>query len=110
MQIGKRLAQLRKENGFTQKELANELNATQQVVSNIERNASTPDIDFLRKLADLYGVSLDELIGRKIITKDRNILEQQIINIIGQMDESGKELSLSLVNQVAQHQDKKNAK
>ncbi len=110
MQIGERLAKIRKERGFTQKDLADKLSVSQQVISNIERNASMPDIDFLEGVADLYEISLDELIGRKVVPKDGNTLEQQIMSIIEQMDDTGKELSLGLVNQVAQHQGNSNAK
>ena len=54
MQIGERLAKIRKERGLTQKDLADKLSMSQQVISNIERNASMPDIVFLEGLADLY--------------------------------------------------------
>ncbi len=110
MQIGERLAKIRKERGFTQKDLADKLNMSQQVISNIERNTSMPDIVFLEGLADLYEITIDDLIGRKVISKDGNNLEQQIMSIIEQMDDTGKELSLGLVNQVAQHQGNNNAK
>ena len=110
MQIGERLAKIRKERGLTQKDLADKLSMSQQVISNIERNASMPDIVFLEGLADLYEISIDDLIGRKVIPKDGNNLEQQIMSIIEQMDDTGKELSLGLVNQVAQHQGNNNAK
>ncbi len=110
MQIGERLAKIRKERGFTQKDLADKLNVSQQVISNIERNASMPDINFLEGVADLYEITIDELIGRKVLPKDANKLDQQIMSIIEQMDDTGKELSLGLVNQVAQHQGSNNAK
>ena len=38
MQVGKRLADLRKKNGYTQEKLAGKLNVSQQVISNIERD------------------------------------------------------------------------
>lgn len=103
MEIGERLAKVRKEKGYKQKDIADMLNVSQQVISNIERNATSPDIDFLRGLADLYGMSIDELIERQVIPKEGNGIEQRIISIIEKMDDTGKELSLSLVNQVAQH-------
>ena len=64
MQVGKRLADLRKKNGYTQEKLAGKLNVSQQVISNIERNMTVPDINFLRGAADLYHMSIDALIGR----------------------------------------------
>lgn len=104
MQFGERLAYIRKKNGYTQQQLAEKLNVSQQVVSNIERNASAPDIDFIRGVADLYNVSIDELIGRTVNPSDKITVERQIMNVIERMDDMGKELSLDLVNQVAKHQ------
>ena len=106
MEIGERLAKVRKEQGNKQKDIADKLNVSQQVISNIERNASSPDINVLRGLADLYGMSLDELIARQVTPREENGIEQKIMNIIEKLDDTGKELSLSLVDQVAQHQGK----
>ena len=47
MELGERLAKVRKEKGFKQKDLAERLNMSQQVISNIERNTTAPDIEFL---------------------------------------------------------------
>ena len=105
MRTGDRLAELRKQNQYTQKELAQKLNVSQQIISNIERGQTEPDIDFLRDTADLYNISMDQLIGRDIsgIEKDSDSIEQQIMDIIKRMDNTEKELSLGLINQVAQH-------
>lgn len=110
MELGERLAQIRKEKSYTQKNLADKLNVSQQVISNIERNASTPDIDFLLNLADLYSMSLDALIERQIAIEENDCVEERIMNIIKNLDDTGKELSLSLVNQVAEHQGNKDEK
>lgn len=101
MEIGSRLSELRKKNGYTQKQLADALNLSQQIISNIERNATAPDVDFLRGVADLYKISLDELIGRKILIAEESSYEQQILNIVETMDDTKKELSLRLLNEVA---------
>ena len=103
MQIGTRLAELRKKYKYTQKQLAEALNLSQQVVSNIERNATAPDLEFLKGAADLYNISLDELIGRKYNLPKKNSYERKIVEVLEKMDEYEKELSLRLVNEVAQH-------
>ncbi len=110
MELGERLAKIRKEKGYKQKEIADLLNVSQQVISNIERNATAPDIDFLKGIADLYCMSLDELIERQVVPRQGNGVEQRIMSIIEKLDDTGKELSLSLVNQVAQHQGNNDAK
>lgn len=55
---------LRKFNKFTQSELANHLNITQQAVAKWEKGVSEPDSASLIKLADLFGVTTDYLLGR----------------------------------------------
>ena len=102
MEIGRRLSELRKKNGYTQKQLADALNLSQQIVSNIERNTTAPDVEFLHGAADLYKISLDELVGRKTLITEESSYEQQILNVVETMDDTKKELSLRLLNEVAQ--------
>lgn len=59
------LKQLRTQNGFTQKEMAQKLKMTQQAYSRYERAQCQPDIDTLCKLADIFEVSVDYLLGRE---------------------------------------------
>ena len=70
MQIGKQLAELRKKYHYKQTELAEKLNVSQQVVSNIERGLSAPDIEFLKGVADLYHISLDQVVGREYFDEE----------------------------------------
>lgn len=110
MEIGRRLSELRKKNGYTQKQLADALNLSQQIVSNIERNTTAPDVKFLHGAADLYKISLDELIGRKTLITEESSYEQQILNVVETMDDTKKELSLRLLNEVAQQRGDKDGK
>ena len=101
--VGKRLAEIRKSNKIKQIELAEMLNVSQQVISNIERGVTTPDIEQLKKIADIYNISLDQLVGREFFGDGTVGVEQKIISYIKQMDDEGKELSLGLLSQVAQY-------
>ena len=101
--VGKRLAEIRKSNKIKQIELAEMLNVSQQVISNIERGVTTPDIEQLKKIADIYTISLDQLVGREFFGDGTDGVEQKIISYIKQMDDEGKELSLGLLSQVAQY-------
>lgn len=65
IKLGVNLADLRKKNGFSQEALAEKLGISRQAVSKWERGESTPDTDTLITLAELYNVSLDELIGNR---------------------------------------------
>lgn len=103
-ELGKHLAALRKKHKFRQTDLAQKLDVSQQVISNIERGQTAPDIELLQKMADIYGISLDQLVGREFINAGGDDFEKRMIAYLSQMDEKGKELSLGLVSQVAQHQ------
>ena len=60
--LGNKIAQLRKEKNMTQLELAAMLNITDKAVSKWERDISCPDINTFPKLAEILGVSVDELL------------------------------------------------
>ena len=62
IEIANRLQKLRKENGYSQEELADKLGISRQAVSKWERAESSPDTDNLIVLARLYNVSLDDLL------------------------------------------------
>lgn len=60
--LGQKIAELRKTKNMTQLELANKLNITDKAVSKWERDISCPDINTFPKLAEILGVSVDELL------------------------------------------------
>lgn len=64
--IGQTIAHLRRERNMTQMALADEMGVSFQAVSNWERGQSMPDISKLPELADLFGTTIDELLGREV--------------------------------------------
>lgn len=60
--IAKNISTLRKENKFTQLELAEKMNYSDKAVSRWERGETLPDIDVLLKLCDLFNVKFEYLI------------------------------------------------
>lgn len=79
--FGQRFQRLRKANNLTQEEVANRVNVTPQAVSKWENDISSPDISLLNSLADLFNISLDELLGReKAITEIVNKENRKDIN------------------------------
>lgn len=62
VEIAQRLAELRRERGFSQEDLANQLGLSRQAVSKWERAESAPDMGNIIALADLYEVTIDELL------------------------------------------------
>lgn len=63
--LGQRLQQFRKRANLTQEEVATKLNITPQAVSKWENDVSAPDISLLGEIADMFGITVDELLGRQ---------------------------------------------
>ena len=59
--IGKKLHELRKQSGFTQDYVAEKLGVSAQAVSKWENDIACPDIMTLPNIAELYGITIDEL-------------------------------------------------
>lgn len=62
MEFSNRLYELRKQKGLSQEEAANRLNVTRQTFSKWENGDSTPDMEKLVAISDLFDISLDELV------------------------------------------------
>ncbi|WP_408955790.1 helix-turn-helix domain-containing protein [Natroniella sp. ANB-PHB2] len=67
--IGKRIKKLRTESDLLQKELARDLNLTQQTISLYESGKRQPDYETIEKIADYFKVSVDYLLGRTDIKR-----------------------------------------
>lgn len=63
MSLGERLKEARKNKKITQMEAASKLGVTNGALSGYERNYRDPDTEMLKKLANLYGVSIEWLLG-----------------------------------------------
>ncbi|MBQ7888664.1 MAG: helix-turn-helix domain-containing protein [Erysipelotrichaceae bacterium] len=74
-EIGKKIAELRKKHNMTQMELADEMEVSYQAVSNWERGNSMPDIAKLPDLAQIFHISIDELLG---CSKESEIVQSLI--------------------------------
>ena len=64
LNYGDALKEQREKAGFSQSEVARRINTSHQNVSRWESGKILPSIDFCVKLADLFCISLDELVGR----------------------------------------------
>ena len=64
MNFSQRLRQLRKDHRYTQARVAELLGVTQAGYNRYEAGAREPDLDCVIRIADLYGVSTDYLLGR----------------------------------------------
>ena len=63
MTIGEKIYKLRRQKGFSQEAVANAVHVSRQAVSKWERNESLPDLDNVRMLCLVLGVSADQLLN-----------------------------------------------
>lgn len=105
--LGNRIAQFRKEKGFTQEDMAQMLDVSPQAVSKWENDLTCPDISLLPKLAQILGVSVDTLLSGKtepvaqiVPVEERKDLKDMMLRIIVDSAEGDKvrvNLPLALV-------------
>ena len=90
--FGMRLGRIRKENNYTQETIANKLNVTAQAVSKWENDITSPDIDTLIKIADIFNITIDELVGRtsNAIATTKKDINKMILKIIVDSNENDK--------------------
>jgi transcriptional regulator with XRE-family HTH domain len=70
--IGNFLAALRKSNGLTQQDIADRLSVSNKTVSKWERDVSSPDIALIPVIAELFGVTCDEILLGERFSIDTN--------------------------------------
>lgn len=74
------LRALRKQNGWTQREVADRLGVHCSTYTKYETGASEPSFDILQKLTEIFDVSADQLLGRPIRTKS---LTRTLVPVLG---------------------------
>jgi len=60
--IGDRIAQLRKQNGWSQTELARKIEASREAIGKYERNEALPSVETAKKIADVFSVTVYYLV------------------------------------------------
>lgn len=77
IKLADRLVELRKENKLSQEALAEKLGLSRQSISKWERAEASPDTDNLIALAELYQISLDELLGNEPANTEEKTAEKR---------------------------------
>ena len=86
--FGTRLANVRKQHNLTQNDIADRLHISAQAVSKWENDLTSPDIDTLIKLSEIYDMSMDELIGKEktepiyLAKEERKSIESLMLKIV----------------------------
>ncbi|EAG7674311.1 XRE family transcriptional regulator, partial [Listeria monocytogenes] len=96
---GNRLKQLRKNNNKTQEDISKILGISRGAYSHIENGRNEPDMETIVKLANIFGVSTDYLLGRSnngfidtiAAHIDSNATEEEIKEILAYIEEKRKE-------------------
>jgi len=79
--IAENIVELRRSKKWTQAEMAEKLNYTDKAISKWERAESMPDIEVLKQIADLFGVTLDYFVHKNAQEqKEKYLLPQKVRN------------------------------
>lgn len=80
--MGEIISTLRKEKGMTQKEIADRLGITDKAVSKWERDVAYPDTGTIPKLAEILGVTVEELMNAKSVPATENKKADDVLDIV----------------------------
>lgn len=76
MNLGKKIAELRKKNNFSQEELAEKVGVARQTISKWEIGDTTPDINQVKIISKIFNISIDELVDNDI----NNVIVEKVSN------------------------------
>ena len=68
---GQRIAKLRENKGWTQEELSAAIGISRASLSHYEKDRRKPNLETLTRLADIFHVSIDYIIGRRDLTSTK---------------------------------------
>ena len=89
--LGRNIAEMRKELGLTQKQLAPLVGVSAQAVSKWEKNDSLPDIALLPKIAEVFGTTIDTLLSlsEDVISASRDAMVEALEGIHALLKKNG---------------------
>ena len=73
MSFGTKLKKLRQDSNMTQEELGKKINTSRSNIANYENDKNMPSVDILEKLAKIFNVSIDYLLGKSDIKNPNKI-------------------------------------
>lgn len=84
----------REAKGYSQKYVALAIGVAPPQISKWESGTTLPTLDKLIKLAELYEVTLDEIVGRSVTKEEHTLEETQLIAVFRQLTTVGREMVL----------------
>ncbi len=89
MKLAEKIMTLRKQRGWSQEELAQQLFVSRQSVSKWESGASVPDLDKILKMSEIFDISTDTLLKEELDLNERNTAFEDLQNEQMKTDTSG---------------------
>ncbi|MBQ8209462.1 MAG: helix-turn-helix domain-containing protein [Clostridia bacterium] len=98
-ECGEFITVLRKEQGLTQKQLAEKLNISDKAVSRWETGKGYPDVTSLMALSELFGISVNELLAGKRFQPDniKEIADENIISVFKEAKKNKKKQAVQII-------------
>jgi len=96
MSFGKKIAVIRKEQGFSQDELAKKVGIISITIGRYERDEIKPSVDTAAKIADALNVSLDYLVGSSDSVLEKGLVKK--INDIQKLSTDDKNVVIKLID------------
>jgi transcriptional regulator with XRE-family HTH domain len=102
MKLAEKVKKLRKQKNISQRELADQIGAHISHISRIETGKYKPSVDFLKKISDIFEVSVDYLIDDSqdefgaIQIEDKNLAER--IRLIDTLEEDDKRALMQIID------------
>lgn len=99
IKTGKFIAAMRKEQGLTQRQLADSLNISDKTVSKWETGKGLPEVALMVPLCDALHITVNELLcGQRLTDSDyKQKTEEVIMDLVKEREESKKKLVLSII-------------
>lgn len=99
-QLGRRIRDLRKKQGFTQERLAEAASVDVKYLGNIERGRENPSIGTLEKLANTLSVKMHQILDCEHEVTGKRLLQGRITQVLNKCDESELRIILRLVRSI----------
>ena len=80
MTLGQKITELRKTQGLTQEKLSEKLGVSRQTISNWEADSTNPDINQAKEIAEMFQVSLDDLLSVEVEVEAKE--EHSVLNAL----------------------------
>ena len=99
IKIGKFIAKMRKEQSYTQRQLADLLGISDKTVSKWETGNGLPEVSLMMPLCDLLHINVNELLSGESLTDSeyKNKAEENMMDLIREKEESKKKIVLSVI-------------